>query len=547
MTDAETEQRRLEDVYKESVTKFEVQDSAWKGAGSPTTGPLKTNRDAAEKKMNDDKKAFEDQRDIIVPQKKKAVTTAENEKVALGSKNTELENTKKAKDSELATAEKALTDATNKLTIALALQAVTDAETDMGNKKTAMKNAEDALKAAGEANKYKYVYESDATKNTSISKKWEEGGSYVGKVEVTKIRASQDPPGTTSSSMRYIYCLAITIDKSSSTQSRDLFGTVTLKKSGSDGFNISTSIAVELGYSYASDTDAGDGVITSTPTTFKEGKGFDADREFEFEFKSDSKSRFVVDTVGQGSIVLSFDTDPDDKLLKKYPKADLWFFNGNYASFNRVGTLYLGGFDDDDYYVYEVSKSGQLTRVSAKYDSYEEAYKISTRTLGRYVVSDTKLQVTTSSSSSSSSSGGTGTGSGTGTGTGGTGTTVVPTTPSPSYPYTPPVASSSTPPPAQSSKPESSESEPEESSSEPEELEDEDDIVDVIVDDDEVEGPEEKSGIPAWVWALIITGLAAVPVGIGVVYYLHNRPLRREFFSRDEEDGFEDDYDDDED
>ncbi len=426
------------------------------------------------------------------------------------------------------------------------------AETVVDNRKQTMEGLEEtwgdatklvtstaaALESA-RTSSYLYVYEQDATKGIKISKKWEESGSYVSDVDVVRKRVRSDINAT--GSMQYIYFLAIKIKSSSSTQDRDLLGTVTLKKSGSDGFEVSTDIGLEIGYSSASDTDAGEGVITSTPRTFKEGDGFEAEEDCLFEFEDDSDSYFQVNTIGQGSIVLAFNNDFDDDIEEDYPDAILWFFNGNYASFNRVGDLYLS-YPDDDGYVYEISKSGDLTRINPDYDEYEEAYHIRTRTLGRYVISDTRLSITSSSSSSSSSSSGSGTG--TGTGTGGTGTAVVPTAPStPSYTYTPPAASSSTAPPAQSSS--EPEEEEEEEESEPEELEDEDDdIVEVVVDDQEAEGPEEKSGIPAWVWAMIIVGLAAVPVAIGVVYYLHSRPLRRDFFNKGD-DEYDDDYDDD--
>ena len=72
---------------------------------------------------------------------------------------------------------------------------------------------------------------------------------------------------------------------------------------------------------------------------------------------------------------------------------------------------------------------------------------------------------------------------------------------------------------------------------EPEELEEEEEVIDVVVDDEENEGPEKKKGLSGLAWGLIIAGLAAVPVAIGVVYFIQNRPSKREFF--------EDDYDDD--
>lgn len=534
VTTAETNLKTAKQNYQDAVTALEAE--AWKTATPPIdSGEWPTYLKNAQDLVTSTQK--------IQDEKNTAFENAKKERDALGDL-TALNKAVTDAQTTVDTKKSALYSATGKSTVADATSAVNTLKSTMDEAAEAQTTAATkvtttyAAYEAAQKNTYKYVYETDATKSVKITKKWEESGTYVSSVEVVKKRVRDDISGASSSSMQYIYFLAIKIKSSTSTQDRDLLGTVTLKKSGSDGFEVSTDISLEIGYSSASDT-AGEGVIPKTPATFKKGDGFDEDSDFEFEFEADGDSYFAVSTVGQGSIVLGFDTEYDDDIGDKYPNADLWFYNGNYASFNRVGTLYLS-YPDDDGYVYEISKSGELTRIDPDYDDSEEAYAIRTRTLGRYVISDTKLKVTSSSSSSSSSSG-SGTGSGTGTGTGGTGTAVVPTASStPSYTYTPPAASSSAAPPAQSS----SSSEPEEESeSEPEELEDEDDdIVDVVVDDEEVEGPEEKSGIPTWVWAMIIVGLAAVPVGIGVVYYLHSRPLRRDFFNGDE-DGYEDDDD----
>ncbi|MDF3005141.1 MAG: hypothetical protein K0S22_1613 [Oscillospiraceae bacterium] len=532
--------------YDKAVSDFNKAKAEWEAVGGVVDSSTQyAAYTLALGKKGDAEKALNDANSAVTSQDN-AVKTATDNLNALGTK-TQLElklSTAKA-DSEAALS--AFKNTTHTADEASAKQAVITAgqtkdskEGELATKTQKKKEAQTAYDAAVKAgNEYLYVYESDAIDKVRVTDKWEENGGYASNVELVRKRVYDNIiPGATSSSMNSIYFLKIKIKSGSTTQSRDLLGTVQLKKSGSDGFTINANIGIELGYSSASGSG---GEIGKTGRTFKDGDGFDAEDDFEFSFEADGKSKFIVDTSGQGKIVLSFNRDYDSKIERKYPDAILEFFNGNYASFNRVGTLYLGS-KIDDAYVYEISKTGELSRVSAKYDDYEEAYKISTRTLGRYVISDKKLAISSSSSSSSGGSG-SGTGTGTGTGTGGTGTTVVPVAPStPSYTYTPPTtpaASSSTAPPAQSS---SSEEPEEEEESEPEELEDEDDIVDVVIDDEDAEGPEEKSGIPVWVWVLIIVGLAAIPIGIGVVYYLHSRPLRRDFFNAEE-----DEYDDDDD
>lgn len=506
LEEAKKEVERIEKIYKD-----------WVDAGSLDSGLEKDALDALKPSYDDAKKTAESD----VTTKDTAVTNAKDA-VALK------------------TAQNNLLSTTGTTTVDLAKEKINTANTKMKSASDKIKSKEKAVTTAKtdyenaqkSSDKYHYVHEPDAVDKVKISKKWEENGNYARNVDVLRKRLTSTLTDANNKSIKYIYFLEIKIRSSSSTQDRDLYGNVTLKMRGTNGFEVSNDISIELGYGSASKSE---GVITDTPTTFKEGSGFDEDSEYRFEFEKDSKSSFVVKTVGQGRIVLGFDTDPDDDIYEKYPEANLEFFNGNYASFNRVGKLYLG-YDDDDGYVYSISKDGTLSRVHADWNEDEEAYEISTRTLGRYVISDRKLKITSASKSSSSSS----SSSAISKATGGVGTTTI--TPGassvPSYNYTPPVASSSVAPPAQSSSSseESSESEePEESESELED-EDEDEIVPVVIDDEEAEGPEEKSGVAGWVWALLIVGLAAVPVAIGVVYYIHSRPIRRDFFDNDDND-----------
>ena len=538
LTEAQTDLNKKQQEYEAALEVYTQKHNAWEAAGSLDSGPAKEELDQAGLVRDEKKKTFEDFRDITVAGKQQAVTDAQQAVDSHKATFSSLDNKKKQAASELEAKQNALLTTTKTTNISDATTAVNNAKSDMEDKERLMAAAKTAWEAASNAGDYRYVYESDAVKSVKISRKWEESGNYVGDVSVVRKRVEGEIKGATTSSMKYIYCLAVEIESSTSTTSRDLLGTVTLKKSGSDGFEVTANIGVELGYSSASDK-AGEGVIPTTPATFKEGNGFEAESDFVFEFKADSKSFFEVNTVGQGTIVLGFNNDYDDKIGNKYPDANLDFYNGNYASFNRVGKLYLSYSGDDDGYVYSIAKDGTLSRVEAEWDEYEDCYVITTRTLGRYVISDKRLTITSTTTGSSSSSSSKTSGSGSGT--------VVTPTPSstaPSYTYTPPV-SSSTPPPAASSEAPSSEPESEPEESEPEdedEDEDEDEIVSVIIDDDDSEGPEKKNGISGWVWALIITGLTAVPVAIGAVYYLNNRPIRRDFFKdEDEYRNYEDD------
>ena len=85
------------------------------------------------------------------------------------------------------------------------------------------------------------------------------------------------------------------------------------------------------------------------------------------------------------------DTDIDTDILKKYPDAELEFVNmKNSPSFNSNWTVEVYG--DEDSYIYEV-KDGKLVASSLKWDDDAYAFTGKVRTLGTYVISDTKLNV----------------------------------------------------------------------------------------------------------------------------------------------------------
>ncbi|MBR6735297.1 MAG: hypothetical protein IKL92_00305, partial [Oscillospiraceae bacterium] len=279
-----------------------------------------------------------------------------------------------------------------------------------------------------------------------------------------------------------------------------------------------------------------DSDITATPQLFEEDYSFDAEEDHIFYFEEDSSSWFEVNTKSQKDIVLAFDTEWDDDLAdeiyEKNPNADLDFYNGNYAKFSKTGTLWLGYPEDDadDAYVYAVSSSGKLSLVNAEYDEYEEAFAIRTNTLGRYVISTEKLKL------SSTSSGGSGSGTGTGTGTvvssskSSAAAPVSSSKPASSTPVSSSKPASSTPASSQVSSQESSkESKP---SSEPLSIkepssEEDNKHVSGTTDPEDNDVPTKKGGVSWIVWLLILAGLVAVVIAVGVIFYTKKNSGRR--------------------
>ena len=235
-------------------------------------------------------------------------------------------------------------------------------------------------------NDYPYVNEYDAVRSARIKKSWDIGGSLVDDVEIVKKRFT--PSDAYTASERYIYFLAITMKEKTSASTHDLSGTVKLSKSGSNGFDeIRVDVNLEVGY--ASPTD--DNMIPETPAVFKEGDGFSGDSDETFYFEADDYSWFEVSTNGQGKILLGMGTEFGEDIASKYPEANLDFWNGNGASFNKIGELHL--YAEPGSYLYQINSNGKLIRPAYSYDRSEECFVIKTRTLGRYVISDVKLNI----------------------------------------------------------------------------------------------------------------------------------------------------------
>ncbi|HWP50190.1 MAG TPA: hypothetical protein VN626_00700, partial [Clostridia bacterium] len=246
------------------------------------------------------------------------------------------------------------------------------------------------------SNYYVGVYEIAATKGIKIKTDWDGGSSYVDKLSVVKKRFTGSlGNGIDLSASKYCYFLAITTKTRSATTTavNDVYGTVKLRKTtGDDEYrfdydDVFLDIDFEVGYTAPEDSN----VIPVTPALFEPGEDFDEYDDETFDFEADSYSYIVVNTNNQKKIVLGMDTDYDDDIADKYPNANLDFFNGNGATFNKLGYLYL--YADNSNYIYSVESNNSLKKINASYDSYEDCFVIRTRTLGRYVISDTKLNV----------------------------------------------------------------------------------------------------------------------------------------------------------
>lgn len=189
-------------------------------------------------------------------------------------------------------------------------------------------------------------------------------------------------------------------------------------------------------------------------------------------------AEYRVRVNNQKALFLGFSETENKTIARAYPNADLRFLNWTARpTFNNAGTLSI--YMDPEEYIYGIDDDNKLYRLGGSWDSDNDAYVISTKTLGNYVISDSPLTV----------------------GSTGSGTTAA--TPSSSTAPSSAASSSTAPAPstaapqpsssaAPSSSSEESSSEPDEESSEPEDEEPEDPEDEEPFDPDDDDGDEEK-------------------------------------------------------
>lgn len=230
-----------------------------------------------------------------------------------------------------------------------------------------------------------YVTKYDAVKGTSITQKWEMNGASIEKLEIVKKKYGNDAD-------HYAYYLAVKTKANNITSTTDVVGTVTLRKTGTDGFVVPTAtgttnelkIPVNFVLGYDEVTNF---VIGSSAKVMKFTSG-----DQTITFDKAPNNFFDVNTDGQGKLVVKADVKYNADVAAKYPAANLDFFNCNGATFNKIGELAIAAAPNS--FLYQVNADGNLVAVKASYDEYQEAFKFKTRTLGTYVISDVELKLT---------------------------------------------------------------------------------------------------------------------------------------------------------
>jgi hypothetical protein len=108
-------------------------------------------------------------------------------------------------------------------------------------------------------------------------------------------------------------------------------------------------------------------------------------------YGSEERNYFTVNTMNQRQILLGNDILYVDSVGEAFPDALLDFVNGNGKSFNKFGILTLCA--PPGSFIYERSGNTLYPPNQDSYDELEEAFKIRTKTLGCYVISNVELDI----------------------------------------------------------------------------------------------------------------------------------------------------------
>lgn len=186
----------------------------------------------------------------------------------------------------------------------------------------------------------------------------------------------------------YGYAAVVYIPETTSAKDFDLAGTLAIAKTSSKADDAIDQNKFDFDITYASSAkiyEDFDGTETledgGAIVKFAEDCG-----EIDIEFGEEAL--FTVNASGQGKLNLKYNTDFNAEFAAMYKDANIDFLNfAGEPSFNRNGTLYI--YAKEDSYLYEVTADG-AKELDAKWDEDYEAWKLTTRTLTSYAVSDTK-------------------------------------------------------------------------------------------------------------------------------------------------------------
>ncbi len=288
--------------------------------------------------------------------------------------------------------------------------------------------AADAVTAIPAGSEWQFLTSSNDVKGMTVRATWDkeaDGRSFVEgvsivkkKLAVTGISASNPSTALADNAKyvygmdnQYIYVVEVSTKDRESTKAVDVYGTLEVRKSksssGGDTWlanekNIEVDFTLQHDYDDDDTTDTGWEIFNFSDDDEDHYK--DQYEDYMLELNTDDYdyeyNYFTVNTIGQSTMLMKTSISYNSDVADMYPTANLDFFNGYGATFNRIGELTLGAGEageDSEIYAWntETNTLSVIPESAKEYDEWENAWKVNTRTLGGYVISDRELTLTT--------------------------------------------------------------------------------------------------------------------------------------------------------
>jgi len=233
------------------------------------------------------------------------------------------------------------------------------------------------------------INKADACEGISVKAEWELGGEVVQDISVVRKKTDREV---------FAYFLAIKFKHNNTQQYQDIVGTVTLRKNTGDfrfGKNSNgkreIKVAVEFDTRYVLAYEARNNTYINDASYIHKFNKVEDPYECEFTFEDWEDATFTVQVNDQDPLILKVTDDFSEDVAINYDLCNLDFFNGNGASFNHRGTLFLPS--EYGRFVYERNGTTLKPVPNVVYDEKDEGFYIKTRTLGNYVISDRDIDI----------------------------------------------------------------------------------------------------------------------------------------------------------
>lgn len=229
-----------------------------------------------------------------------------------------------------------------------------------------------------------------------------DGSEYVKDYYIDEIDSDSETIGG-GDNHRGEYAVIIELKDNNTTKKQKIKGTVTIKNKTKKLDDVDFTYNYDVDAANPDDIDGvgdcefdGEDVYINLVDFNEKYKVADFKKEVEnIELEDNNGFYFEVKASDQGKLNLSYDNEAVKSVVRRAPAdADLTFYNFyGYPEFDFTGRVTITPEDDyaDEYYLYYIDKNENIRLVNTKLNEDGDALEFKTRTLGRYVLSDTEL------------------------------------------------------------------------------------------------------------------------------------------------------------